>query len=300
MPTNFLTKYDKRATGHEIAKSESRVIPSLPPYTVTLEEVPLESSDVSILGFTESNSGLTGGEFIVDFATGILYFSAYDAGKSINPQYMGTGTIIFAEDINLIQTSVNALEVETASAQGSMSTIDARLSVSLNANGTLKNNSVTPSAISNLNSGDVFNFPNVSIAGDLHVFGTEFVVHSEDISLQSNTLTLNAGATLAGDASILVWRGATATPESSLTWRELDKAWQINGITGTAIETSEILTTVNSDKIVMTKLTQVGLYASDPTVTVADIGCIFYNTTDRQFKGVASDGVGGYVINLLG
>jgi len=43
-----------------------------------------------------------------------------------------------------------------------------------------------------------------------------------------------------------------------------------------------------------------GIFADDPDVTVDDIGSIFYNTTDNQFKGVKDDGVGNPIIILLG
>lgn len=99
---DFLRKYNQRAAGSEIPKSEIREIPSIFPYTIRLEEIPLldESNEVLISGFTGvTTNSPNPGFFYSDYNTGYLTFNSSDAGTTVNPQYMGTGSLIDAMDV---------------------------------------------------------------------------------------------------------------------------------------------------------------------------------------------------------
>ena len=116
MSTPFLTKYNKRLVGAELFKTETRTIPSSP-YTIKLEEIPLldilHSKDVSIPGYTRVLISPDANQFYVNFNRGILTFNSGNTGVIVDISYWGMGTLADADDINLIQTSINTLESKT-------------------------------------------------------------------------------------------------------------------------------------------------------------------------------------------
>jgi hypothetical protein len=216
MPTPFTTKINKRAIGSEVPiADEPHTIPPDSPYSFRLIEVPLldlPDADVTIPGYTKVE-GIPGpNQFQVDFTIGKLSFNSANAEDSVLVSYVGMGSEIDAEDINEVQTNINAIESEIETARGSQDTLGERLDYSLKDSGDIKDYFIKPIHISNEVTDD-FVFPN---------------------------------------------------------------------------------------KIKANNLMRPGIFADDPDVTVDDIGSIFYNTTDNQFKGVKDDGVGNPIIILLG
>lgn len=98
----FSIEYNRRTAGRLI-EDEFHVIPSSSPYVARLEEVPDSRTPVQIVGYTETSGMPTlAGTFYVDYNIGYIYFHSGDAGKSVNPRYVGLGSLVDATDINLI------------------------------------------------------------------------------------------------------------------------------------------------------------------------------------------------------
>lgn len=98
----FTTEVNRRDSLQYIT-AEFHIIPSDSPYRVRLDEVPDRESGVNITNFTEMSSlPAQSGEFYVDWVMGYVYFHGSDAGKVVNPQYFGRGSLIDAADINKI------------------------------------------------------------------------------------------------------------------------------------------------------------------------------------------------------
>ena len=98
----FTTEVNRRDSLQYIT-AEFHIIPSDSPYRVRLDEVPDKESGVNITNFAETPSLPTqSGEFYVDWVMGYVYFHSSDAGKVVNPQYFGRGSLIDATDINNI------------------------------------------------------------------------------------------------------------------------------------------------------------------------------------------------------
>jgi len=107
-----------RLPGAELAiTGESHVIGEDTPNLVWLDEVPLQSAGVSILGYTEVTSAPAAGEFRV-FYTGLLAsaieFNPADTGLSASVNYTGQGGTVTVRDYNRVATAVNDLEAAQA------------------------------------------------------------------------------------------------------------------------------------------------------------------------------------------
>lgn len=265
-----------------------------------LKEIPLKGvgmtgatgdvTDITVLDIFGSYDGIISGvpatrQFLADSDTykfGYLEFSASDVGQEVTVLYYGRGSIVFASDVNELAT-------------GEL----------------LKNGSVRPRHIFQGGTGpdgktgtsDFVFATDVAIGGDLNVIGDlniEGVVNksvSEVIDITDDIIMLNSGATGPGpDVGLEIDRGPTAG-NPMFVWDEGDDAWQMSGISG------DVLLSIYDNKTV--KVIDGGLFkpptwASDPIPTVAMIPGIFYNSTDRQYKGIVSDGVTGAEIVILG
>jgi hypothetical protein len=109
--TSYLTLFNKRPIGNELLyTSEAYQIPSVTspaPFTgypfIRLREAPLQSFGVTIPGYTEDTLGPPGSfQFTVDYANGFITFNTANIGATVLVTYKGRGSIILAQDINLI------------------------------------------------------------------------------------------------------------------------------------------------------------------------------------------------------
>lgn len=211
MPISFIPKVNKRTVGEELSIiDELHTIPAVSPYVIKLVEVPLQedptsvSVTVNLVPFTETDTNIFAGEFKVDYSIGTITFHSSAASGTARVTYKGRGSIVAAEDINELQTPLAAVSNEVETARGSESTLDDRLDVSLNEDGTLKDFIVTPNTISTTPTDD-FTFPNdVTINGDLTVLGTTSTVVNEIVQNNetiTNTLTVNGNTNL-GDSNL--------------------------------------------------------------------------------------------------
>lgn len=108
--TEFLEKFNRRPVGQEVSKTEYRKIPLEYPYHILLEEIPLKEDGVDIPGFISVEGAPGKDEFEVDYVRGILKFNSQNAGNEVSITYTGIGSLVRAEDINLIQKSINNIE----------------------------------------------------------------------------------------------------------------------------------------------------------------------------------------------
>ncbi len=107
MKTPFSTETNRRDTLKYIT-DEYHSIPSSYPYRIRLEEMPDRDSGVSIAGFTETPYMPTqAGQFFVDWVMGYVYFHPDDANSVVNPIYFGKGSIVDAEDFNIITSELS-------------------------------------------------------------------------------------------------------------------------------------------------------------------------------------------------
>lgn len=167
----FTTKENKRAFGAELdIINEPWTVPSSSPFTVKLIEVPYPDSpsSVSIPGFVETTSSSPGiGKFYVNYSSGYLTFNSADADTPVFVSYRGRGSIVDAVDVDTIQTILAEIANEVITSRGSLSSLDDRLDVSLNNDGTLASHVVVPSTIS-ISASDNFVFPAKVSMGALH------------------------------------------------------------------------------------------------------------------------------------
>lgn len=162
MTVSFTQKVNQRAAGAEATISnEAHTVSLVTPFTVKLLEVPLQDapSTVIVPGYTETTSVIPlAGQFYVKYSTGYLTFHSSAAGALVYVSYEGRGSIVDAQDINDVQTVLAAFANEVEDARGSEVDLDSRLSVSLQADGTLVDGIVVPDTIST-NPADNFVFP---------------------------------------------------------------------------------------------------------------------------------------------
>lgn len=173
MPISFTVKTNRRQAGQELAISnEAHTVSLVSPFVVKLIEVPLLEavSSVFVPGYIETSStSPSTGRFFINYSTGYLTFNATAAGAAVLVSYKGQGSIVDATDIDDIQTTLVSVANEVVDARGSLLSLDSRLDVSLNTDGTLASGVVHPSSISGL-IGDDFVFPHdVTVTGTLSV-----------------------------------------------------------------------------------------------------------------------------------
>lgn len=100
---------------------EQHIIPSVSPYIVTLNDIPLgpiTNSDGSvtpttlvIVGWTEITDGAPqAGQYIVNYTTGILTFNLMDSGRTIQASYTTAGDTILAEHVNTLQDGMDGVQ----------------------------------------------------------------------------------------------------------------------------------------------------------------------------------------------
>ncbi len=93
-------KTDKRSVYSRI-DSEFKIVRSIYPYTVLLEERPYQASGVAILGYTEVLVMPTSdNEFYVDYEDSTMYFYSGQAGEYVKIHYYGMGSVVAANDMN--------------------------------------------------------------------------------------------------------------------------------------------------------------------------------------------------------
>jgi hypothetical protein len=131
---------NKRLPGEEVDVVDVRVIPSTSPYEVRLTEVPLRyistiTTDDMVLYEQVGSLSPLPGKFLVDYSNGSITFNAAQLGESVSISYQGTGSVIWAEDFN-----------EIIDARGSMDSLDERLDVFLNDDGTPRSSWITVAA----------------------------------------------------------------------------------------------------------------------------------------------------------
>jgi len=135
---------NRRKVGEEADVVDSKVVPSTAPYMIRLTEVPLRYINTVRMGSTtlyEQVGGTTpiSDRFIVDYDNASILFSAAQAGATITITYRGTGSVVWAEDMNELDTAeFEALQTEVIDARGSKTSLDERLDIFLNHNGTPK------------------------------------------------------------------------------------------------------------------------------------------------------------------
>lgn len=101
--TSSLTVIDKRPVGVTFARNETYTVPAS--QTIRLREVPAETdpSTVIIPGYTEVPTfPPSAGQFFVNYTSGQVSFDATAIGHNVAVSYNGTGSIVFAEDVNNI------------------------------------------------------------------------------------------------------------------------------------------------------------------------------------------------------
>lgn len=93
-------KTDKRQTYIYIG-SELKIVETIYPHTVLLEERPYRQTGVSISGYTEVLAmPTTDNTFYVDYEDSTLYFYSNQAGEPVRIQYYGMGSVVAANDMN--------------------------------------------------------------------------------------------------------------------------------------------------------------------------------------------------------
>lgn len=286
-PTVFTVKANKRLLGSEVhIIAEAHTVPAVSPYVVKLAEIPLGGDPVRAIaidcyGFgalVEVNVNTPeNGFFYVDYAAGYLYFNSAQYGSSITVDYYGTGSIVAAEDMNLVQSAINAVETTTET--------------------------VTSDNVDFSFPRDVGVTRNLTITGDLIVNGATTSIETANTSIKDKLITLNDGATLAGttNSGIEVFRG-TGNNMPSLQWVEDPSHasagyWKVVGTVDSStviafgelrISLSRKLKTLTADESTL------------PALVAADIGSIYYDSISNQFKGIKDDGAGNPVIVILG
>jgi hypothetical protein len=138
MPINYTLKVNERAIPQAIT-NEAHTVGIVGVFTVASGEIRLievpqgPAPAVTITGsggpYNEITSGSpTGGQFLVNYSTGVVTFSTAQNGNSVLASYTGLGSEIAAEDINELEIPVG---------------------IALNADGSLSAGIVTTSSISN-------------------------------------------------------------------------------------------------------------------------------------------------------
>jgi hypothetical protein len=211
---------DRRRPGEEADLSELYVIPSVYPYVVRLNEVPLRYINTITTGsitLREQSGGLPlPGCFIVDYDRGSLTFNVAQAGYGITVAYKGTGSVIWAEDLQALDsTAFNDIQSEIEDARGTCVDLDTRLSVFFDDSGVPKSiwgsGSMEGAPITVQEDGsDVAIYPTkinfshgLDISVDINPSGTAVVAIDEseiDISLLPFTPTGSIVATSVGGA----------------------------------------------------------------------------------------------------
>lgn len=170
MTFSFTTKENKRAVGQELPiADEPHVVSLVFPYVVKLIEVPLQGS-VVVPGFSLTTSTSPGvGQVSVNYQTGYLIFNASAAGDSVLVSYYGRGSIVDALDVNDLQTLLTEVANEVVDAAGSQPTLNDRLDVILNPDGTLVDDvtAVNLSVISSFTLPVLFSEPGSPSVGDM-------------------------------------------------------------------------------------------------------------------------------------
>lgn len=121
MPKNYRHDPFQDVLNPVTIKGETQTIPSVSPFTIRLDEVPLKETPSSIsltiggVAAEEVSSAPAPGQFWPDYSTGAdndenwntgtILFNAADAGKTVVVTYKGTGCVVWGEIDTLIITS---------------------------------------------------------------------------------------------------------------------------------------------------------------------------------------------------
>lgn len=94
-----ILKTDKRSTYE--SKTELKIIPSVYPFAVRLNEKPYQVAGIKIPGYVEilvmPTSAL---EFYSSYEDSTIYFYSDQAGKLVSISYTGMGSVVAASDVN--------------------------------------------------------------------------------------------------------------------------------------------------------------------------------------------------------
>ena len=225
---NYSQKTNERLIGQAIVAESHMVgiigVAVVSPSLIRLIEVPQAPSPFSTVSITGSGGPYneitigspTGGQFLVDYTTGVITFDVAQDGNTVLVSYIGLGSEIAAEDINELQGPVG---------------------VALNYNGSLTSNIVKPVSISNTGTDD-FTFPrDVSITREAKA--VDFITAS--------AIPASTGVVRLSHSNTVVWRDNAGTGDSALATDASDNlTWKgniiasplgaVTSITGTADE----------------------------------------------------------------
>ena len=320
IPSRVLVKKNKRTVGTTSSiDNETHAIPGTAPYVIKLEEVPLEEVPSSIyiidttlsLPLTEV-TGVTIGanQFKVDYSNGQITFNSAQASHDITVDYEGIGSFVYAEDVNELQGPI--LKV--------YNTVDS-ITSGFTSDWTFPN--------------DVTILGDLDVKGAATYLETQIVTIADNIL----TLNADVTASPTENCGIEIERGTSTNVsvlwnESNDSWSfigtagsplitALDSGYigiglvtptfplhvvgSINytgnlysgGVLGIPTADIRINADLNFNSYQALNF-RAEVLVSDPTPTVGTIARVFYNSTERQFKGVVSDGLGGAEIVILG
>jgi len=234
---------------------------------------------------------LTAGKFVIKsdtldaddtFKFGYIRFSQFDAGRRFKVICTGRGSLVYAEDV-----------------------------LNLNYGLSLLPNAIRPGHISNIATDD-FTFPrDVDILGDLNITGVVNREISEIVNITDDILLMNCNSVAPGpDISFMAHRGSSGDP--SVTWDETLDAWALIGTSSNkllqAFDTGSPTVKVNGDLLVTGTITGGGVFVlpsyttlQEAAITITgNIPGLFYNSDERQIKGIVSDGLGGATLAIMG
>lgn len=182
---SFLTLFNRRSIGFELPYTESYQVPANA--TVRLREAPLKESPSTVIipGYAEDPLGPpVVNQFTVDYANGFIAFNAANIGATISISYKGRGSIILAQDINLITSPLVPFYN--------------------------KLNTIVPDAPATPN----FTFPdNVTVMGDLFVSGDALA--RETIVATASQTVFNLSFTIVSNNLLVFKQGLLATEGGS-------------------------------------------------------------------------------------
>ena len=201
------------------------------------------------------------------FVFGFIQFSQYDAGRYVKIIYTGRGSLVWGSDVTDVCKGLSLLP------------------------GVIK-----PGHIS-VDPTDNFYFPNdVHIAGNFFVHGYIDKDLTTILSAKDEFILLNSEATAPGaDSGVDFGRGGQ---NPSLEWKESDTSFTFLSTTS-----GEIFKLFNDGSVTLGGLMRLKGFTTAQEaalVTVGNIGGVFQNTDDLQAKMIASDGLGGAKLVILG
>ena len=141
----------------QVISAEAHTIPATTPFTATLLHIPRHDtpSSIVVIGnytptFAETTSPTPSlHEFYVNYVTGQFTFNAGDSNDPLHIDYVCVGEDVMAEHVNELQdTAVDNIEHTIGlNPQGSKADLNARITISLKADGTLQSDVVDNSKV---------------------------------------------------------------------------------------------------------------------------------------------------------